>query len=230
MTTGNEATFQPPRPFSIHVPDQDLDRLQRLVEVVDMKPYLANLLGDAGQLPTDDFTYGLAPNKSMALVERLKHGFDWRTWESKMNAMGQHGIVKIENVPGLAPMDIHFVHSRSTSADALPLILIHGWPGTFFEFHEIVPLLTPKFHVVCPSLPGYTFSSPPRSMNASGPISFTQVAHLMDALMRSLGYEKYVGQGGDWGSMVLRALAEIFPHRCRAIRKEIFFSNLRQSF
>ena len=110
-------------------------------------------------------------------------------------------------------VDIHFIHVRSPHADALPLVMTHGWPGSIVEFHKIIePLTDPTahggeaadaFHVVCPSLPGYGFSGKPtdhrleRRSGSPAPGA---------TLMPRLGYAQYVAQGGDWGSIVTTAI------------------------
>ncbi len=117
-------------------------------------------------------------------------------------------------------MHIHFIHVRSKHANALPLLMSHGWPGSVAEFHKIVePLTDPTrfggdaadaFHIVCPSLPGYGFSGKPTEAGWS----IERIAGTWNALMLRLGYANYVAQGGDWGSMVTTAVG--LQQRARA--------------
>jgi pimeloyl-ACP methyl ester carboxylesterase len=103
--------------------------------------------------------------------------------------------------------DVHFVHVRSSSPSALPLILTHGWPGSVVEFQQVIPLLSPHFHLVIPSIPGFGFSGPTSSTGWS----LMRVARAWAALMESLGYTRYGAQGGDFGSGISRLLASVAP-------------------
>jgi pimeloyl-ACP methyl ester carboxylesterase len=119
-------------------------------------------------------------------------------------------------------LDLHFIHQRSPHADAFPLIISHGWPGSVVEFHKVIePLTNPTayggrsedaFHVVCPSLPGYGFSSKPE---ASG-WGIGKIAKAWETLMVRLGYQSYGAQGGDWGSLITTQIGHNRGH-CVAI-------------
>ena len=118
---------------------------------------------------------------------------------------------------------IHFLHVRSPVEDALPIVLTHGWPGSFVEFLDVIgPLTDPAahggdeadaFHVVVPSLPGYTFSGPTNERGWHP----GRVAAAWRTLMAALGYERYVAQGGDWGSFVTQQLGLADPEHCAAV-------------
>jgi pimeloyl-ACP methyl ester carboxylesterase len=147
-----------------------------------------------------------------SLVNYWRVGFDWRAQEAELNEFEQFRVT-------IGGQQIHFVHERAKSGRALPLIITHGWPGSFTEMRKIVPMLTdPEAHggnsddafdVVVPSLPGYGFSSPPRKtgMNALA------IAELWAKLMTGLGYERFAAQGGDWGASVATCLGFLFPGR-----------------
>ena len=128
--------------------------------------------------------------------------------EARLNAHPQFCV----EIDGL---DIHFLHARSPHDSALPLVLTHGWPGSFIEFLEVIgPLVNPvdpadAFHVVVPSLPGYGFSGRP----ATTGWGVNRIAAAWDELMRLLGYERYGAQGGDWGLAVTDAIGQQFPER-----------------
>jgi pimeloyl-ACP methyl ester carboxylesterase len=114
------------------------------------------------------------------------------------------------------PVPLHFVHHRSNRSDAIPLLFIHGWPGSFLEVGHIIGNLTnppnasvPAFHVVAPSIPGFGFSPAPQSPGF-GP---ADAAHAFNELMQQLGYSKYVIQGGDFGGVTLRYQAHLFPQQ-----------------
>lgn len=111
-------------------------------------------------------------------------------------------------------MPLHFVHHRSSRSDAIPLLFIHGWPGSFLEVGNIINNLTapptaslPAFHVVAPSIPGFGFSPAPQQPGF-GPVD---ASHAFNALMQQLGYPRYVIQGGDFGGVILRYQAHLFP-------------------
>ncbi|MEO0030456.1 MAG: hypothetical protein RIS94_214 [Pseudomonadota bacterium] len=179
------------RPFTLAVPESDLAALRQRL--------------DQARWPeretVDDWSQGVPTSRLQALVEYWRTTYDWRRCEAMLNGMGQF----ITEIDGL---DIHFLHIRSPHANAMPLLLTHGWPGSVVEFHKVVaPLTDPvanggdpadAFHLVIPSLPGYGFSGKP---DAPG-WGVERIARAWAELMRRLGYERYVAQGGDWGSAV----------------------------
>jgi pimeloyl-ACP methyl ester carboxylesterase len=136
--------------------------------------------------------------------------YDWSACESRLNAV-PHFITEIDG------LDIHFIHVRSQHEDALPLIVTHGWPGSIIEQLKIIdPLTNPTahgadasdaFHVVIPSLPGYGFSGKPTSTGWDP----SRTARAWVALMKRLGYTRFVAQGGDWGAAVTQAMGEQAP-------------------
>lgn len=132
-------------------------------------------------------------------------GFDWYRVQDRFNAFDQVQT----HVDG---QRIHAIHQRSPRADATPLLLVHGWPGSVIEFLDCVGPLTdpdahgapgaPAFHVVCPSIPGYGFSGPTRE-----PWGIRRTSAAFDDLMRALGYPRYAAAGGDWGATIITDLA-----------------------
>jgi microsomal epoxide hydrolase len=144
------------------------------------------------------------------LCDYWADGFDWRRVERELNALPQY-TTRIEG------QTIHFVHAPSPHEGALPLVIHHGWPGTFAEFVKVVgPLTDPvahggsaedAFHVVCPSLPGFGFSEPPREPGWTP----HRIAFAASELMRRLGYDRFGAQGGDWGAMVASQLGLVDP-------------------
>jgi epoxide hydrolase len=142
--------------------------------------------------------------------------YDWRRREELLNRWPQFKT----KIDGLG---IHFVHARSPHANALPLVLTHGWPGSIVEFQKVLgPLTDPPahggdardaFHVVCPSLPGYGFSDKP---TAAG-WNVDRIGRAHAALMARIGYGRYVAQGGDWGAMVTTATGLQDREHCAAI-------------
>jgi pimeloyl-ACP methyl ester carboxylesterase len=165
-------------------------------------------LAQARQLPAAQDPHGrlgIAPAQ-LARLAALMRAFDWAGFSARVN---QHPAFLTPHADG----ELHFVHARSALPGALPLLLLHGWPGSFLEFRELVTPLTsatPAFHVVCPSLPGYGFStrSLERTCNAAA------MADILAQLMGELGYQRFIVQGGDWGSVIGSELARRHSARC----------------
>jgi pimeloyl-ACP methyl ester carboxylesterase len=148
---------------------------------------------------------GIAPAQLARLAARMR-AFDWEGFTTRVN---QHAAFLTRHAGG----ELHFVHSRSEVPGALPLLLLHGWPGSFLEFRELIAPLTtgaPAFHIVCPSLPGFGFST--RSLEHS--CNAAAMADVMAQLMSELGYPRFIVQGGDWGSVIGSELARRHAARC----------------
>lgn len=153
----------------------------------------------------DGWQQGVPLAKMQALVARWQDGYDWRSCETRLNALSP----SMTTIDGL---DIHFLHVRSPEPDATPLVLTHGWPGSVIEFLKVAEALAdPRahggdpndaFHVVIPSLPGYGLSGKPTEPGWGT----HRIAQAWIVLMKRLGYEHFVAQGGDWGSAVTNAL------------------------
>ena len=146
--------------------------------------------------------HGWEHGANRAYMERLRHywlnKFDWPAAVKQLN---RHPHFRIEVEPGF---HLHCIHKRSSRPDAQPLLIAHGWPGSVLEFDAIIDRLAepedpaaPAFHIVAPSLPGYAWSDKPKN-----PLGPRAVARLYDQLMATLGYERFVYQGGDWGSVI----------------------------
>ena len=184
------------RPFEVHVPDDVLADLQRRIAATRWP----------GQETVADRSQGVQLATIRHLVTYWRTGYDWRRGEAKLNALPQF----MTEIDGLG---IHFLHVRSRHADALPLIITHGWPGSVIEMLEVVgPLTDPTahggraedaFHLVIPSLPGYGFSDQPASVGWDP----GRTARAWAQLMNRLGYTRYVAQGGDIGAGVTDAMA-----------------------
>jgi pimeloyl-ACP methyl ester carboxylesterase len=152
------------------------------------------------------------------LVERWRSGFDWRGVEARINAVPNF----LAGIDG-SGIHIHFQHVRGRGPDPFPLILTHGWPGSFLEFERVLPLLTdpaahgadPRdaFDAIVPSLPGYGYSEPPRRRGMN-PI---RISRLWLDLMAELGYARFGAQGGDWGATVATRMAMENPRRVAGI-------------
>ncbi|KAI8875385.1 alpha/beta-hydrolase [Backusella circina FSU 941] len=142
------------------------------------------------------------------LVEAWKV-FDWNKPAEEMDRWNHYK----SNIDGIG---IHYVHEVSSQENPIPIILLHGWPSTFYEFHKVIePLrdgknLKQAFHVVVPSLPGYGFSDSPKKPGCS----VVQIAELFHHLMLKLGYEKYIVHGTDWGSTIGKVMALKYTENC----------------
>lgn len=157
-----------------------------------------------------DQSQGVKLQQIQNLVQYWGTHYDWRKTEARLNALPQF----VTTIDGL---DIQFIHIKSKHKNALPLIITHGWPGSFFELLKVIgPLTDPTayggkaedaFHLVIPSMPGYGFSQKPTG-TGWGP---ERIGVAWDTLMKRLGYHHYVSQGGDWGSVVADAMARQAP-------------------
>lgn len=158
------------------------------------------------QETVSDQSQGVQLATLQKLADYWAKDYDWRKTEKKLNALPQF----ITNIDGL---DIHFIHVRSKHKNALPLIITHGWPGSVIEQLKIIgPLTDPTafggkaedaFDVVIPSLPGYGFSGKPTATGWDP----QRIARAWAVLMKRLGYQRYVAQGGDWGNAVTEQMA-----------------------
>lgn len=163
-----------------------------------------------------DWSQGAPLEKVQSLCEYWRHGYDWRRFEERLNQLGQY-------VTRLGDMDIYFLHIRSPHADALPMIMTHGWPGSISEFLNVIdPLTNPTqhggsaadaFHLVIPALPGFGFSGKPTTAG----FGVEKIAECWAILMQRLGYDRWVAQGGDWGSAVTTAIGKQRPDGCLGI-------------
>jgi pimeloyl-ACP methyl ester carboxylesterase len=193
-------------PFSIAVPDSDL---------ADLTERLARTRWPS-EVTGSNWHYGTDLSYLQQLCTYWKDSFDWRKQERYLNQWPQF-TAKVDGYR------VHFLHARGKGPSPFPLVFTHGWPGSFFEAHKILPLLTDPaahggdaadaFDVIAPSLPGYGFSQIP-TVAGYGP---GKTAQLWDGLMRQLGHGRYGAQGGDWGAVVTRNLGALFPERLAGI-------------
>ena len=164
----------------------------------------------------DDWSQGIPLAYVQDVCAYWAEKYDWREREARLNRFPQFRT----QIDGLG---IHFIHARSPHADAMPLVITHGWPGSIVEFHKVIePLTNPTahggeardaFHVVCPTLPGYGFSDKP----AKNGWSVQRIGRAWAQLMPRLGYRRYAAQGGDWGAMVTTCIGVQDPAGCLGI-------------
>jgi pimeloyl-ACP methyl ester carboxylesterase len=186
------------RPFRIDIPQADLDDLRERLGRVRLPD----------SIPGTEWEMGVPVDYLSELAEYWRTTYDWRAWEKRLNELPQFTTT-------IDGQNIHFLHVRSPEPDATPLVLTHGWPGSFLEFLQVIgPLSDPRahggdpadaFHLVIPSIPGYGFSGPVTERGWDP----TRVAGAWAQLMARLGYERYGAQGGDWGSFVSQALGYV---------------------
>ena len=185
------------KPFRIAVPQSRLDdlyeRLRRTLWPSEPR--------DAG------WDYGPPLRYLLDLVEYLLTEYDWHTHESRINAYPQF-MTEIDG------QRLHLLHARAATRDAIPLLLIHGWPGSFIEFTSVIDdFVSPErgrqaFHVVVPSLPGFAFSGPTRERGWHT----ARIAATLLKLMHALGYERFGVQGNDAGALIGPELGRLAPH------------------
>ncbi|KAH9037746.1 alpha/beta-hydrolase [Lactarius hengduanensis] len=180
------------QPFKIAVSDDALALLKRKLDDTRLRD----------EVNAAEWAYGAPLADIKRLVSRWKDGYDWHTHERELNALPM--FTRTIAVDGFGELSVHYVHQRSAAKGAIPLLFVHGWPGSFLEATKILPLLTavsadhPSFHVVAPSLPGFAWSE---GVLEKG-FHAEHYAELFNKLMTSLGYSEYVTQGGDWGHVL----------------------------
>jgi pimeloyl-ACP methyl ester carboxylesterase len=198
------------RPFQAHVPQQALNDMRQRLQMTRWPD--RETVNDASQ--------GAQLAKLKPLVAYWGSGYDWRKAEAKLNSYPQF-TTRIDGI------DIHFIHVKSKHANAMPVIISHGWPGSVFEQIKLIgPLTDPTayggkaedaFDVVIPSLPGFGFSGKPTEAGWG----LDRIGRAWDVLMKRLGYAQYVAQGGDWGAGIVTAMARQAPSGLRAVHSNL---------
>jgi pimeloyl-ACP methyl ester carboxylesterase len=202
-----------PQPFTIAIPDAVIEDLHRRLDHARWPD----------QAPGEPWSLGIPVAEVRAAVDHWRNNYDWRAREAAMNQWPQF-------LTEAAGEQVHFFHVRSAEPYATPLVLTHGWPGSFVEFLDVVgPLTDPvahggeatdAFHVVVPSMPGYGFSGP----TVQPGFDVNRVADAIAEVMEQLGYDRYIAQGGDWGAIVTRRLGEAYPDRLIGIHVNMLFA------
>lgn len=193
-------------PFVVDIPQAELDDLRQRLQQTRW----------SDKEPCTGWTQGIPLEYTRELADYWAHTYDWRRFEKKLNSWPQF----MTTIDGI---DIHFIHQRSPHEDALPLIISHGWPGSIVEFHKVIDALTnpeehggsaeSAFHVVAPCLPGYGFSGKPTETGTS----VEKIGRMWGQLMSRLGYDRYVAQGGDWGSIITQSMGITETDHCAGI-------------
>jgi len=184
------------KPFTLLIPD---------AAIAELRERLARTRWP-DEPPLPPWSTGTSVAYLRELIDYWRTGFDWRVWEANLNSFPQF-IIPIRGI------DLHFIRVPSRRPDAMPLLISHGWPGSVYEFHKILPLLAEHFTVIAPSLPGYTLSFKPGQQR----FGITEIADLYAELMDTLGYPRYGVQGGDWGGFLASVMGLRFPQRLTGI-------------
>ena len=189
------------QPFTINIPQATLE---------DLRERLARTRWP-DEVEGAGWDYGTNVGYLKELVDYWQHTFDWRAQEAKLNQYAQFRA----DIDGVG---IHFIHERGKGPDPTPLLLLHGWPDSFYRYHKVIPRLSDpasyggnpadSFDVIVPSLPGFGFSDRPSARGATSIRTAELLARLMTEV---LGYQKYAVAGGDIGSRVTRLLALAHP-------------------
>jgi pimeloyl-ACP methyl ester carboxylesterase len=198
---------RPPRPFSIDVQRSTLEDLhERLVRV-----------RWPDQIPGEAWAYGTDVSYLQGLCAYWKDGYDWRRHETEINRLRQFKVT-------IGGIDLHFIHERGEGPAPKPLLLTHGWPGSFYEYHKLIPRLThpsrfggsdvDAFSVVAPSMPGHGFSFTPNQPR----FGLNEIADSLKTLMVDvLGYGAFLAHGHDWGAFIATRLAYAHAEALRGI-------------
>lgn len=185
-------------PFTVQTSDKEIEDLH---ERIDRTRY-------SDPLEDSNFQYGFNSTYLKKVVSYWRNEFDWKKQVAEINKY-PHFKTKIEG------LDVHFIHVRPpqrSGQKVLPLMLVHGWPGSFYEFYRILPLLTQNhdgftFEVIIPSIPGYGFSEAPHKKGFDS----LAAARVFLKLMERLGFSQFYLQGGDWGSLITTNMAQMKP-------------------
>jgi microsomal epoxide hydrolase len=207
--------YTPPltaKPYTLSVPESDLNQWRQLLEL--------SPLGPKTYENSQSKTYmGMTYEWLAAAKQHWLTKFDWRAQEARINSFPNYTMT-IEGIP------VHFIGLFSQKPDAVPVIFMHGWPGSFIEFLPMLEHVKAKwspdempFHMVVPSLPGYTLS---QALPVDKDWSMVDSARVLDSLMGELGFAKYVAQGGDVGSFLAIEMG-LSHDRCVAIQCESLY-------
>ncbi|XP_036994688.2 epoxide hydrolase 1 [Artibeus jamaicensis] len=204
------------RPFKVETSDEEIEDLYQRIRKARLTP------------PLEDsrFHYGFNSNYLKKILSYWQNEFDWKKQVEVLNRY-PHYKTKIEG------LDIHFIHVKPpqlpSGCTPKPLLMVHGWPGSFYEFYKIIPLLTdPKnhglsdkhvFEVICPSIPGYGFSE---AASKKG-LNSVATARIFYKLMLRLGFQEFYTQGGDWGSLICTNMAQMVPSHVKGLHLNMAF-------
>jgi len=199
------------KPFTINISDAVL---------IDLKERLSKVRLTES-LEGTNFNYGFRSEQLRKVIDYWTTKYDWRKQEKELNALPQFKT-QIEGI------DIHFIHIKSPvgAKNKTPLMLVHGWPGSVVEFLDIIPHLKGDFELVIPSLPGYGFSEAAHKPGLDG----YHISRIFVKLMERLGHQKFLYQGGDWGAIIGKAMAVIYPEKLHGYHSNMAVVPMTGSF
>uniref|UniRef100_A0A3P8WPY6 Epoxide hydrolase n=1 Tax=Cynoglossus semilaevis TaxID=244447 RepID=A0A3P8WPY6_CYNSE len=200
------------RPFKITTSDEELEDLHRRID--QTRP--------VASLEDSQFLYGFNSQYLEKVISYWRNDFNWKQQVDKLNQY-PHFKTNIEGI------DVHYLHVKPKNVPqgktAIPLIMVHGWPGSFYEFFGVIPLLTEPsdpddlvFEVVCPSIPGYGFSEGPHKKGFNSVCA----ANIFLKLMKRLGFQQFYAQGGDWGWLITTNMAQLEPKSVKGLHVNFF--------
>ncbi|CAH0556944.1 unnamed protein product [Brassicogethes aeneus] len=200
-------------PFKINVAEDVLKDLKHRLDII--KPFTPALQGTKQD-------YGMHPDLLQKIINHWKNKYDWREREKFLNQYPQFTV----SVQGLR---IHYIHIKPKNVGnkkVIPMLLLHGWPGSVREFYEAIPHLSKPqedfvFELIIPSLPGYGFSE----AAVKPGLGAAQMAQLFKNFMDRLGFQKYYIQGGDWGAIIVQHMAQLFPEKLIGVHSNMCFVN-----
>jgi pimeloyl-ACP methyl ester carboxylesterase len=201
-------SYSPPssaKPFTLNISDSDLSDFKALLKASKLGP-------DTWEGRQEDRRFGVTRQWLSDAKDYWLNQYDWRSQEKRINSFPQY-TMQVEDI------SVHFVALFSEKKDAVPILFMHGWPGSFLEFLPMCELIKKQYssadlpyHIIVPSLPGYTLSS-------GGPLdrdwTMRDSARILDSVMRNLGFPRYIAQGGDVGSFLAHFLVDEYDS-CRA--------------
>lgn len=207
------------RPFTVNFPDEELVELRRRIAATrwpERELVTAAASRRTWETPPSGDTQGVQLGTMQKLIHYWGTEYDWSKCEARLNAL-PHFVTEFDG------LDIHFIHVKSKHQNAMPIIITHGWPGSIIELLKIIdPLTNPTAHggtaadafdVVIPSMPGYGFSAKPTQPGWDP----ARIAQAWTVLMKRLGYNRFVAQGGDWGALITEQMALMAPPELIAI-------------
>lgn len=189
------------QPFKVAIPDAKLDELKRRLRAMNWPHDMAN----------DDWRYGANAHYMRGLVDYWLNGYDWRAQEREINSFS-HYRTEVDGIP------LHFIREPGKGLNPMPLVMTHGWPWTFWDYHELIrPLADPAafggdprdaFEVIVMSMPGFGFSSP---LMRAGMNAWRAADPIHKLMTEKLGFGRYAAQGGDWGATTTAQLGHKYP-------------------
>lgn len=204
------------RPFTLHISDEDCFQLRELLRLSRVGP-------TTWENQHQDGRYGISHQWLVLTKDYWLNEFDWRAQEARINAFPNYKIT-VQDHTSNEDIELHFVGLFSQKNDAIPIVLLHGWPGSFLEFIPTLELLLKKYdpsslpyHVIVPSLPGYMLSSGP---SQTVPWTHEDAARVINKAVKALGFSRYVVQGGDVGSLIASTLATNYYDSVAAIHRK----------